>query len=100
MQEKGSIQDGSTTSRILDILETDGMWMSADALEAEFSDRFGEGTLNTIKRSIHRLVNANRIQHRIVLWIDYNASPGPSLRGAQATPSGHRTKQLIEVRTL
>jgi hypothetical protein len=97
---KGRIYEGSTPSRILDILETDGMWMTAEQLEAEFKDRFGVDALGNIRRSIYRLINNKKVEHRLVLFIDYNATPTSDNRGAQSTPSGRRAKQLVEVRTL
>jgi hypothetical protein len=86
--------------RILDILETDGMWMTAEALEAEICDRFGPVKLESIRRAIYRLVNDQLLEHRLVEFIDYQATQKDATRGAQATPSGWRMRHIMEVRTV
>jgi hypothetical protein len=89
----------STPVRIIDILETDGMWMTAEQLEAEFVSRFGAVRLETIKRAIYRLIDQAQLEHRLIEFIDYETPPRTDSRGAQSTPSGYRTKQIMEVRT-
>ena len=91
-------QQAGTPARIIDILETDGMWMTADALEAEIADRFDAVTIGTIRRAVYRLINDQRLEHRLVDYIDYNVKQKKQTRGAQATPSGFRLRQIMEVR--
>ena len=88
----------STPIRIIDILETDGQWMTAEALEAEIRDRFGAVKLAAIRRAIYRLVDDEMLDHRLIEYIDYEATQKGNTRGAQATPSGFRMRQIMEVR--
>lgn len=92
------LRKASTPIRILDILETDGLWMTATQLEAEFLDRFGAVRLETIKRAMYRLINQHQLEHRLVEFIDYNTPSVPTTKGAQAAPSGYRLKEMMEVR--
>ena len=88
----------STPVRILDILETDGMWMNVEAVEAEVRDRFGAVKMETIRRAIYRLINDQRLERRLVEFVNYNVPAKTQTRGSQSTPSGFRTHQIMEVR--
>lgn len=88
----------STPVRILDILETDGMWMNVEAVEAEVRDRFGAVKMETIRRAIYRLVDDQRLERRLVEFVNYEVPAKTQTRGSQSTPSGFRTMQIMEVR--
>ena len=98
MAMRYGLREHSTPIRILDILETDGMWMNAEALEAEMHDRFGAVTIQTIRRAVYRLLDDERLEHRLVEFIDYETPSRKHSRKHQSTPSGFRTKHIMEVR--
>lgn len=63
---RGHLVQRFTPSRILDILETENMWMSSDELEVQFVDRFGIGNRTGINRSLQRLIDDDRVLFRVV----------------------------------
>jgi len=62
----GWMTRGSVPSRIRDVLEMDGWWMSADALCADLSMRFDTVKLTNVRRAMQRLRDKDRVEVRFV----------------------------------
>ncbi len=56
----------SWPSRILDVLETESVWMDAQQLHVEMLMRFGFVSMATCQRAIERLVEHNDVDKRTV----------------------------------
>lgn len=74
----GQILPGSTTARILDVLDTFwGEWIDLDRLVTEYLDRFA-GNEETVRRKFYRLVK-DPPAHLQVRWVpsktDRNKNP-------------------------
>ena len=90
MGRKGGFHQQSIPQRILDILETDGDWMTAESLVSEISIRFDEVTVKAVARAMRRLVVAERIEERSVLFLNYDTP--------HDMPLGYVTNQVVEVK--
>ncbi len=63
---KGHVVNGAIPGRVLDVLETEDMWMTVSELHAQFVDRFDTGNVVAIDRAVQRLAVNNRIKTRLV----------------------------------
>ncbi len=65
-----SLHPGRTPSRIVDILNTERMWMSAHELKIQMDYRFKVTRLDTVQRTAIRLRNEGMLESREIVLQD------------------------------
>lgn len=59
-------QYNPVSRRVLDILQTDGGWMSLEAIVADFEARFGDVRDDSMRRAVSGLIDRDKVVRRDV----------------------------------
>ncbi len=70
VERKAAAANQPVSRRVLEILETDGGWLTVDGIIADHETRWGDPNRNSMRRSLSRLTRQGRILARPIPGLD------------------------------